>query len=44
MNHTPKFFSKMLMLVLCLMLMLTSCSLLPTELSKCGKDKPGSIE
>ncbi|MBR4067231.1 MAG: S41 family peptidase [Clostridia bacterium] len=34
MNHTPKLLTKMLMLILCVMLMLTSCSLLPTELSE----------
>ena len=34
MNHSPKPLTKMLMLIICLMLMLTSCSLLPTELSE----------
>ncbi len=34
MKHSPKVFSKMLMLIICLMLMLTSCSLLPTSLSQ----------
>ncbi len=33
MNHSPKPVTKLLMLIICLMLMLTSCSLLPTSLS-----------
>ena len=33
MNHSPKPLTKVLMLIICLMLMLTSCSLLPTNLT-----------
>ena len=33
MNHSPKPITKVLMLIICLMLMLTSCSLLPTNLT-----------
>ena len=33
MNHSPKPITKVLMLIICLMLMLTSCSLLPTSLT-----------
>ncbi len=33
MNHSPKPVTKVLMLIICLMLMLTSCSLLPTTLT-----------
>ena len=33
MNHSPKPVTKVLMLIICLMLMLTSCSLLPTNLT-----------
>lgn len=33
MNHSPKPVTKVLMLIICLMLMLTSCSLLPTTMT-----------
>ncbi len=43
MNHSPKPVTKILMLIICLMLMLTSCSLLPTTMTDVvtGIGQPG---